>query len=933
MRLRFHPLLVAGLIASLSPFAGAADPKASRYYEDALSRYEKNDMAGAVVQLKNALQIDKGMLAAHVLIGKALQANGDLPAAEAAFEEALRLGVNRAEVIYPLGQIYFFQGKYETLLDRITPGGLPAALQAEILVLRANAHNERGNKSAAVKTLEEARIVDPESVSVRLAQIAFAIRTGDLTRASALADEATAQAPGDAAVWNAKASIYHMQGDASNALANYAKAIGLAPKYPDPRLARAGLLIDLGRWDEADADVKELQKLSRDDPRNAYLRSLIAANRGDTAAVKSALGDITKALDQAPAAILNANRQMLFLAGLAHYGLGNQEKAVDHLSNYLRQYPNEPGPTKLLASLYLERGDRTRVISLLEPLLRVNPDDARALSLLANAYLLDRNYRQASNLFEQAVKASGGASEMRTDLGLSLAGTGNMEQGIDQLRQVFAKDPKQARAGLLLTTLLLRNGQPKGALEIIEKVVKTDTENLTALNMAGVVRTAVGDLAGARKAYEQVLAKDSGYQGAILNLARLDLREAKVDSARQRLAQLLKADIKNIDAMIEAAVIEEKAGKLPDAIRWLEKARAEPKGAQRAGIQLAELHLRSGNLDQALAVAKDTALKVPENLSVLATVARTQLAIGDARSARQTLGDMTRFANYDADSQLEVARLQMAAGNPSGAAYSLDKALSSRPNWLPALTLYAEVGIAQRDFGRAEQRIKTIAEKYPADQAATRLQGDLALARGQNGAALAAYMAALKKYPRASDLALRIFQTHFNAGEIGKGLAFLEKWNQENPGNPSVLRTIGDANLRANKLPAARAAYEQLLRQRPDDASVLNNLAQTALLQNDKEASSYAERALALRPNDAGILDTLGWILLRQGQLERGLALLRDARLRAPDNPEIRFHLATALNQAGRKNEAREEIGQALRGGTPFHGIDEARRLQQELGR
>ena len=83
----------------------ASPEKASSYYEDALKRYEKNEMPAAVIQLKNALQQDSKMLAAHLLLGKALLRNGDLKGAEAAFEEALKQGVNRGEVALPLGQI------------------------------------------------------------------------------------------------------------------------------------------------------------------------------------------------------------------------------------------------------------------------------------------------------------------------------------------------------------------------------------------------------------------------------------------------------------------------------------------------------------------------------------------------------------------------------------------------------------------------------------------------------------------------------------------------------------------------------------------------------------------------------------------------------------------------------------------------------------
>ena len=62
--------------------------KPSRHFEDALRRFENNDLAGAAIQLRSALQQDPMMLAAHVLLGRTELARGDAPAAESAFAKA-----------------------------------------------------------------------------------------------------------------------------------------------------------------------------------------------------------------------------------------------------------------------------------------------------------------------------------------------------------------------------------------------------------------------------------------------------------------------------------------------------------------------------------------------------------------------------------------------------------------------------------------------------------------------------------------------------------------------------------------------------------------------------------------------------------------------------------------------------------------------------
>ncbi|PKO38734.1 MAG: PEP-CTERM system TPR-repeat protein PrsT [Betaproteobacteria bacterium HGW-Betaproteobacteria-6] len=924
-------LLAVGIVATLS--AQAADSKAYRYYEDALTKYERKDVRGAIIQLKNAIQADQRLLAAHVLLGKTLLESGDPIGAEVEFDESLRQGANRAEVITFLGQAYLQQGKYNLLLERVTPNGLPVAPQVGVLVLRANALVENGSVADASRVLEEARMLDPNSAMVRLAQANIGMRKGDMVLAKKLSDEALSLGPNNAGAWNVHGSLLQASGDREGALQSYAKASALSPQYIEPRIARSGLLIDLGRIDEAERELAMVKKIAPQEPRSAYFRALIAKSRGDKGATKTALEEVTRVLDPLPFEMLANNKAMLLLDALAHYGLGNKEKAADKLQVLLRRYPDDDAGTKLLARQHLDNGNYTFAISLLEPLKRRSPNDPRVLSLLATAYMQDGNFKGASELLDQAVRESGGAVDIATDFGISLAGTGKAAQAIEQLRQAWTKDPKQTRTGMILCTLYLRSGQAKKALEVVEVLVKKDPSNIAVLNMLGVARVALGDRAGGRNAYEQILARDPGHQGAIFNLSSLEQAEGKLDEARKRLLALLKGDEKNVNAMMELASIDEKARRNDGVVRWLEKARSASNGSIAVGARLTELYLQRGEVDKALGVATETLNKNQKSLAAFGLLARAQLAKGDSSSARQTLGTMARYAGYDPVVQVEVARLQLAAGNDSGANYSLDKSLSNQPNFPPALMLRAEIEIRQREFTKAEQHISQISKIPGSSGVVASLKGDLAMAQGQYATALTAYNDALKKSdgPR---MVLRLYRAYAAMGDLPKGTKFLQKWQGSHPGDATVLRTIGDAELRLGGFAAARIAYEKALKLLPDDGLIWNNIAQAAFAQKDGAATSYAERAYSLRPTDPIVIDTLGWIMLQQGgTLDRALALLRDARLRNPNDPEIRYHLAEALAKSGRTDEAREELAQALRGNVSFSGVGEARRLQAALGR
>ena len=61
------------------------------------------------------------------------------------------------------------------------------------------------------------------------------------------------------------------------------------------------------------------------------------------------------------------------------------------------------------------------------------------------------------------------------------------------------------------------------------------------------------------------------------------------------------------------------------------------------------------------------------------------------------------------------------------------------------------------------------------------------------------------------------------------------------------------------------------------------------------------------------------------------LQLRPDARLRDPDNPDTRYFLASALVEAGRGAEARDELRAALQSGRAFASAADARRLLDTL--
>ncbi|MBP9035579.1 MAG: tetratricopeptide repeat protein, partial [Pseudomonadales bacterium] len=300
-------LFLAVLLAVMPALGSADDEQAAKYYEDALSRFEANDLEGAIVQLKNALQEDPKMIAAQVLLGKAHLRSADPAAAETALEKALELGVSRSEVTVPLAQAFYEQGHYDELIAQLQPDATATQSQrAELLVLRGHAYKMLGQREEAAQTYRRARAADPRYVPSILSEADLLAEEGKRDDAGQLIEQALALAPNDPAVWTRKASVAHAYGDVTTALAGYDRALTIDSGIVEARVGRAGLLVDLDRLEQADPDLEYLLREVPGEPRAHYLHAVVLNKRGDGDAARKALLETTAIVDALPPEVLRA---------------------------------------------------------------------------------------------------------------------------------------------------------------------------------------------------------------------------------------------------------------------------------------------------------------------------------------------------------------------------------------------------------------------------------------------------------------------------------------------------------------------------------------------------------------------------------------------------------------------------------------------------
>lgn len=913
LRIRLLSIVVGSLMAAA---AWAGDPRlAPSFYEDGLDRFRRGDLDGAVIQLKNALQNDGRMSAAHLLLGRALVQSGKLPAAEAALLEARKQGVAASEVAVPLGRLYLLAGRPRDLLDKVPPDGLNGGLKAEVLTMRASALAQLGDYGAAARGFDEARALAPLSASPWVAEVPALLSQGRIRDAVRVADKAVELEPGSADAWNMRASAAHAAGKVESALQGYGKALELQASHVDARVARAALLVDLQRDDAALTDLEALQRHAANEPRAGYLRAVIATRRGDPAAARAALVEVVRLTDSVPAEWASGREQLLMLGALGHYELGNLTKAKQYLGVLVARYGRNPGARKLLGQVLLQERDGARALSAVEPVLRANPNDAGALYIAGESNLLLRRYVTASEQLERAVQLGGGKTPALTALGRSQLSAGDEGRALATLEASLEKRPGDIPLGFAVASLRLKLGRPADALALMAALHGSNPWNPVVANWLGAMRVETGDMAQARAAYEIALKEDPAFLPARLNLARLDLREGRVEAARAALTKMLAEHRNDPAVMFELGTAEAVAGHRSQAEEWLKKAADKEKGSAKAAFALIDLWMNDGRGPEALDLAKSVHVRQPGDKS-LETLGRVQLALGDGKGAKGSFMQLARRAGDDRPLLLRAASLLLATGAPDEADYALQKVLGPQPDDLDGQALLVRVRVAQERLDEAEAVAARMRLAHPARPEGWLAAAEVVSRRGQSAKAEALVRHALEIEPRFATLRL-LADTQLAQGRHAEALREAERWIASRPNDVGGLLLGAELAMQSGNPARARALYERGLELRPRDAMAHNNYAMALLALGDAGAETAARRALELDPNSPEAMDSLGWVLAKAGRFDEGLRHLREARLRIPLDGEVRAHLIVVLRATGRTAEADAEMADAKSRGVP----------------
>ncbi len=913
------------LLATPAAHAEATLTNTVRLYENAVQRVENKEYDAAIIQLRNILQIDPNHLSARILLGKARLFSGNAAAAQKELEFARKLGADKSLIAVPLVQAMTAQHKYQEVLDTFDPDQYPLKIAATLYTKRGIALIELNRMDLAEEAFEKSLLIQPGSAQATAGLALVHLRTGNFNKADEKLNEALEIDPENPDVWMVKASIAYARNDLFSAVQAYDKVIAKVPFHHGARIARASALIDLGRYELAAKDLKDLHRSAKWDPQTGYLLAIALEKLGRTEESKKALNAAADAIGKVDKETLKEHTPSLLLSGVVTYSNKQFEESYKYLSEYLKRFPAHLGARKLLGSVLLSMGEARKAVGVLQPAAIDGHADVRLYALLGSAYAKVKQYGRAAEAFKSALKLQPNDPELLTQLANSRLSAGNNRQAIKDLEKAVGETLPASRATFLLATLHLGNHNLPRAREVAEAMVDKDPGNKAAKNLLASVYMEQGDFAKARSLYTNLIRDDDDYWPAHINLAKLDWLDGRKDSARRRLNELLLARPNYIRAMIGLARIEQDEGNTKAALRWLEKASGIDKTHIVANTQLIELYLRMGEKDKALDLALALKGEHPEEHRTLLALAKAYLANSRMSQAATLLKRMTTLASYNPEHLIEIARLQLRAGFSNDARWSLEKSLVADNGNLEARALLVQIALDNDNYRGADNQLAQMSALFPEIPLIDILRGDFYMKQAQYPTAETFYRTALSKVPDPF-INAKLFRSLMAQNRLDDAVAQLKDWTEQHPRDIGGKRMLAEALHQSGRLQEAKGLYLELLKAHPDDPNLTNNLANVYLALSEPGALKLAKRAYELSPTNPNTIDTLGWLYVKAGDYETGLNYLRDAHSRNAKSSEIRYHIAVALEGLGRMDEARRQLLKAVAKNQDFTGKKDAMR-------
>ncbi|WP_462077620.1 tetratricopeptide repeat protein [Nitrospira sp. CMX1] len=571
------------------------------------------------------------------------------------------------------------------------------------------------------------------------------------------------------------------------------------------------------------------------------------------------------------------------------------------------------------ATEYIDAANYPKARVALRNVLKIDPKDAEAYYLFAQVEEKEKNWRNAVQLYQEAVRLVPDHTAALITLGKYYLEARLTEHVVEAADMVLKKDPHHPQAS---------------ALKIAAQAVTEEA-------IPSVIPTA------------EALAKEFPTEPDVaILLATLYGQQQRHREAESTLRRALDAYPRNLDLLNVLNRVLMRANNLTGAEAVLRRMiETEPTSFDHR-VRLARFYVEQGAKEKAEAVLREAIVLDSTSEQRRLMLAEYFVDKNDVASAEQVLLDATVQLPHSTQIQFGLGALYRKNGQSIKARQCYARLIEEykeKPIGLEAKVKLAEMDFLEGKHADAERQVQEVLKENPRSTEGLILTGQMALIRRNGKDAIQAFRTVLHDQPELAAVHYLLGQAYQLAGDINLAKDSFERAVVLYPDQVDAKRSLALLESKSGRYQQARARLEELLKQRPHDVTALDMLMtldvvtknwqgaertltrlrqvsadnqSVALLAEGRfyeaqrrlsEASQAYERAMTLAPNEPEPLLSLVKVEVALGQVARSRTRLESILASHTDHPFAHGLLGEVLSLSRQYDEATLHYREATR--------------------
>ena len=633
MRIRILTILLCIPVLLCVSGCSSKEEKAARFITRGDRLIENGDSVRAILQYKNALQLNPKSPAAYLALGKALLAQKEYLQAYRTLNAALELDPNLDEARLEVATL-LSAGQPELALEQISKIGKPELFEPRVFVVKATAEVALNRYEQAIETLRKVKDSEANAEVQRLFAISFKAM-GDF------------KAMEEAAV----------------------KASHIEPKSPFPYLFLAKFAADRG---DRDRVVKELD-------------AMVSASGDNSSALLRARGfeqlQMPEDAEHAYEKLSDEPEMLKAKAGFYHRQ-GKDEKAQNVLEMLLVKEPADVEGTLGLVEIFQARKDSASSLERIEATLKLDikkPADREKLLLTKASIIADNDEKRAAiEICDGVLKQNQGNADAHLLLGKLLLAGGKYEEAEIHLQQAASARPEDIGATVLLARSQFFNKKDSMAADTLNNAIRAYPANndlrLEYLRML----LAKGDLDQATKILDQGLELQPENLIFLRTRGRALESQSQFSKAEQDFRRMVKLAPDSAAGSMEMGQLMHAQSKPDQAIDWFKRALSAKDGWEMSIPALVGAYTEKGDFKTGMALVESEAAKRKASPLAFYAIGGIYAQQRKPAEAEKALARAIQLAPGWSDPQRAMATLLAAEGKADSAIVEIEKLCSIR---------------------------------------------------------------------------------------------------------------------------------------------------------------------------------------------------------------------------------------------------------------